>query len=155
MIFSKIVLVSGLWAPPGPRLGGHNYADFDTICEMHLFLEKIQKHETFKTCTVIWRLAASGAASWGRPEPSRARAEPEPSRAEPSRADPSRSELNRTEPNEPNRTEPSRPTDHPTVRPSVRPSRKLYIQTPDQPPLRPLCYFMLPNILCWLRFDAV
>ena len=37
MISSKIVLVSGLWAPPGPRLGGHNYTDFDMIFEMRSF----------------------------------------------------------------------------------------------------------------------
>ena len=58
-----------------------------------------------------------------------------PNRAEPSRAEPSRTEPNRAEPN---RTEPSggpsvRASVRPSVRPTVRPSRKLYIQTRDQP----------------------
>ena len=46
--FSRIAMVSGLWAPPGPRLGGHNYADFNTIFEMRSFWKKVAKKKHFK-----------------------------------------------------------------------------------------------------------
>ena len=41
MRIRKIVVVSGLWAPPGPRLGGHNYADLDMSFAMRSFWEKV------------------------------------------------------------------------------------------------------------------
>ena len=49
-------MVSGLWAPPGPRLGGHNYAEFFMIFEMRSFLKKVAKKEHFKNRVPEWSI---------------------------------------------------------------------------------------------------
>ena len=61
---SKNVLVSGLLAPPGPRLGGPNYGSYFVFFEICIFLKTIAKHEHFKKRTGIWTLGASRAAPW-------------------------------------------------------------------------------------------
>ena len=41
--FSRIVLVSGLWAPPGPRLGGPNYGSCLVFFEISMIFKIVPK----------------------------------------------------------------------------------------------------------------
>ena len=56
MKMSRIVLVSGLWAPPGPRLGGPHYGSYLVCFEISIFWKQVAKHENVKNRIGIWTL---------------------------------------------------------------------------------------------------
>ena len=61
---SRNVLVSGLVAPPGPRLGGPNYGSTFAFLLICIVLKKVAKNKNFKKRIGIWTFGASGTSSW-------------------------------------------------------------------------------------------